>query len=64
MVPLGTLMEVRQMLGSELVTRYNLYPAAPIYKGPLLRKSAPARGSQPHGGKWAAPHNLPQGIFL
>ncbi|MEW6659583.1 MAG: multidrug efflux RND transporter permease subunit [Thermodesulfobacteriota bacterium] len=31
MVPLGTLMEVRQTLGSELVTRYNLYPAAPIY---------------------------------
>lgn len=31
MVPLGTLMEVRQDLGSELVTRYNLYPAASIY---------------------------------
>jgi HAE1 family hydrophobic/amphiphilic exporter-1 len=31
MVPLGTLMDVRQMLGSELVTRYNLYPAASVY---------------------------------
>jgi HAE1 family hydrophobic/amphiphilic exporter-1 len=31
MVPLGTLMEVRRTLGPELVTRYNLYPAAAIY---------------------------------
>jgi HAE1 family hydrophobic/amphiphilic exporter-1 len=31
MVPLGTLLEVRRTLGSELVTRYNLYPAAAIY---------------------------------
>ncbi|MFZ5450725.1 MAG: efflux RND transporter permease subunit [Thermodesulfobacteriota bacterium] len=31
MVPLGTLLEVKQTLGSELVTRYQLYPAAPIY---------------------------------
>jgi HAE1 family hydrophobic/amphiphilic exporter-1 len=30
MVPLGTLVEVRHILGSELVTRYNLYPAAPV----------------------------------
>ena len=28
MVPLGALVSVRRMLGSELVTRYNLYPAA------------------------------------
>ena len=31
MVPLATLMQVRHTLGSELVTRYNLYPAAPIF---------------------------------
>lgn len=31
MVPLGTLLDVKRMLGSELVTRYNLYPAAPVY---------------------------------
>jgi len=31
MVPLGTLMEVRRTLSSELVTRYNLYPAAALF---------------------------------
>ena len=31
MVPLGTLLTVRQSLGPELVTRYNLYPAASIF---------------------------------
>ncbi|MDD5322101.1 MAG: multidrug efflux RND transporter permease subunit [Methylococcales bacterium] len=31
MVPLGTLLQVKRTLGSELVTRYNLYPAAQIY---------------------------------
>ncbi|WP_333872883.1 efflux RND transporter permease subunit [Methylobacter sp.] len=31
MVPLGTLLEVKRTLGSELVLRYNLYPAAQIY---------------------------------
>jgi len=30
MVPLGTLMTVKRTLGSELLTRYNLYPAVPI----------------------------------
>jgi len=30
MVPLGALLSVRRVLGSELVTRYNLYPAASI----------------------------------
>ena len=30
MVPLATFMSVNHTLGSELVTRYNLYPAAPI----------------------------------
>src|SRR5262249_41068422 len=30
MVPLGALLSVRRTLGSELVTRYNLYPAASL----------------------------------
>jgi HAE1 family hydrophobic/amphiphilic exporter-1 len=33
MVPLGTLLNIKRMLGSELVTRYNLYPAAPVFGG-------------------------------
>ena len=31
MVPLGSLLDVRRTQGSELITRYNLYPAAPIF---------------------------------
>jgi HAE1 family hydrophobic/amphiphilic exporter-1 len=31
MVPIGTLLDVRRTAGPELVTRYNLYPAAPVY---------------------------------
>ncbi len=31
MVPLGTLLNVKRTEGSELITRYNLYPAAPIF---------------------------------
>jgi hydrophobic/amphiphilic exporter-1 (mainly G- bacteria), HAE1 family len=31
MVPLGALLQVQRSLGSELVTRYNLYPAAQIF---------------------------------
>jgi HAE1 family hydrophobic/amphiphilic exporter-1 len=31
MVPLGTLLDVRRVLGSELITRYNLYPSATIF---------------------------------
>jgi HAE1 family hydrophobic/amphiphilic exporter-1 len=31
MLPLGTLLEVKRTVGSELVSRYNLYPAAQIY---------------------------------
>jgi hydrophobic/amphiphilic exporter-1 (mainly G- bacteria), HAE1 family len=34
MVPLGTMISVRRALGSELLTRYNLYPAVPIIGGP------------------------------
>jgi len=31
MVPLGSVLEVRRSQGSELITRYNLYPAAAIF---------------------------------
>jgi HAE1 family hydrophobic/amphiphilic exporter-1 len=31
MVPLGTLLTIKRVLGSELLTRYNLYPAIPIF---------------------------------
>ncbi|HAY22956.1 MAG TPA: hydrophobe/amphiphile efflux-1 family RND transporter [Desulfobacterales bacterium] len=31
MTPLGTMMSVHRRLGSELVTRYNLYPAAQVF---------------------------------
>ena len=34
MVPLGAFVDVRRVLGSELITRYNLYPAAPLIGGP------------------------------
>jgi HAE1 family hydrophobic/amphiphilic exporter-1 len=34
MVPLGTLMTVNNKLGTELVTRYNLYPAASVIAAP------------------------------
>jgi HAE1 family hydrophobic/amphiphilic exporter-1 len=30
MVPLGSLIKIRDVLGSELLTRYNLYPAVPL----------------------------------
>jgi HAE1 family hydrophobic/amphiphilic exporter-1 len=33
MVPIGTLLDVRRTAGPELVARYNLYPAAPVYGG-------------------------------
>ncbi len=42
MVPLGALLEVKRTVGSELVTRYNLYPSAQIF-GLAAPGSAPAR---------------------
>jgi HAE1 family hydrophobic/amphiphilic exporter-1 len=40
MVPLGALLNVRRTLGSELITRYNLYPAASIVGIPNPRFSS------------------------
>jgi hydrophobic/amphiphilic exporter-1 (mainly G- bacteria), HAE1 family len=39
MVPLGTLLSVNRQVGSELVSRYNLYPAAPLFGAPAPDKS-------------------------
>ena len=40
MVPLGALLDIRRTLGSELITRYNLYPAASIIGIPNPRFSS------------------------
>src|SRR5882724_80189 len=40
MVPLGALVDVRRVLGSELITHYNLYPAAPLVGGPATGYSS------------------------
>jgi HAE1 family hydrophobic/amphiphilic exporter-1 len=40
MVPLGSLLTARRVLGSELITRYNLYPAATITGVPMPRFSS------------------------
>jgi hydrophobic/amphiphilic exporter-1 (mainly G- bacteria), HAE1 family len=39
MVPLGTMLSVNRQVGSELVSRYNLYPAAPLFGAPAPGKS-------------------------
>ena len=58
MVPLGTLLDVRQVLGPELVTRYNLYPAATLFGSATTGFSSGqalslmeqlAQGTLPHG---------------
>ncbi|MBI4794328.1 MAG: multidrug efflux RND transporter permease subunit [Deltaproteobacteria bacterium] len=59
MVPLGTLLSIQRMLGSELVTRYNLYPAASIFGAPAPGFSS---GQALHLMEQAAKHTLPQGM--
>jgi HAE1 family hydrophobic/amphiphilic exporter-1 len=59
MVPLGTLLSVKRMLGSELVTRYNLYPAASVFGSPASGFSS---GQALNLMEQVATHNLPQGI--
>ncbi len=34
MIPLGTMLNIDRRVGSELVSRYNLYPAAPLFGAP------------------------------
>ncbi|MGD0827853.1 MAG: multidrug efflux RND transporter permease subunit [Desulfobaccales bacterium] len=59
MVPLATFMSVNHTLGSELVTRYNLYPAAPI-----IGIAAPgfSSGQALNLMEQVAANNLPQGM--
>jgi len=59
MVPLGTLLEVHRMQGSELVTRYNLYFAAPV-----IGAAAPgfSSGQAIRLMEQVAEHALPRGM--
>jgi HAE1 family hydrophobic/amphiphilic exporter-1 len=59
MVPLGTLMTVKRTLGSELLTRYNLYPAVPIIGGPAPGFSS---GQALNLMEQVARSNMPLGI--
>ena len=59
MVPLGAILNIRRTLGSELVTRYNLYPAASIIGIPNPRySSGQALGLM----RQIASETLPQGM--
>jgi len=59
MVPLGTLLDVHRIVGSELVTRYNLYPAAPI-----IGTAAPgfSSGQALNLMEQMAEHTMPRGM--
>jgi HAE1 family hydrophobic/amphiphilic exporter-1 len=59
MVPLGTLMSIRRMQGSELITRYNLYPAAPIFGSAAPGFSSGQALAQM---EQLADHTLPSGL--
>jgi HAE1 family hydrophobic/amphiphilic exporter-1 len=59
MVPLGTLMSIKRILGSELLTRYNLYPAVPVYGSAAPGFSS---GQALNLMEQVAKHNLPQGV--
>ena len=59
MVPLGTLMNIKRMLGSELVTRYNLYPAVPVFGAAAPGFSS---GQALNLMEQVAKNNLPEGI--
>jgi HAE1 family hydrophobic/amphiphilic exporter-1 len=59
MVPLGTLLSTQRMLGSELVTRYNLYPAASVFGAAAPGFSS---GQALNLMEQVASHNLPQGM--
>src|SRR5262245_33972362 len=59
MVPLGSLLDVRRVLGSELITRYNLYPAATITGVPIPRFSS---GEALSFMEQTAGNILPQGM--
>jgi HAE1 family hydrophobic/amphiphilic exporter-1 len=59
MVPLGSLVDVRRELGSDLITRYNLYPAASVIGRPAPGfSSGQALTTMEH----IADNNLPLGM--
>jgi HAE1 family hydrophobic/amphiphilic exporter-1 len=59
MVPLGSLLDLKRTQGSELITRYNLYPAAAIFG-----QAAPgfSSGQALHAMEQVADRVLPKGI--
>ncbi|MDD3580433.1 MAG: multidrug efflux RND transporter permease subunit [Desulfobacca sp.] len=59
MVPLGTLLQVERTLGPEVVTRYNLYPAAAVFGAAAPGFSS---GQALKLMDQVAEHNLPQGM--
>jgi HAE1 family hydrophobic/amphiphilic exporter-1 len=59
MVPLGTLLEVQRTIGAELVTRYNLYPAAAIFGNAAPGFSS---GQALNLVEQVAANTLPQGV--
>jgi len=59
MTPLGTMMSVNLRQGSELVTRYNLYPAAPVFGAAAPGFSS---GEAMHLMEQVAENILPPGI--
>ncbi|HTW86985.1 MAG TPA: efflux RND transporter permease subunit, partial [Candidatus Binataceae bacterium] len=59
MVPLGALLDVHRVLGSELLTRYNLYPSVPIIGDPAPGYSS---GEALAAMEQVAQADLPQGM--
>jgi hydrophobic/amphiphilic exporter-1 (mainly G- bacteria), HAE1 family len=59
MVPLGAMVKLQPTLGTELVTRYNLYPAAPVFGAAAPGFSS---GQALSLMEQVADHNLPQGM--
>ena len=59
MVPLGSLLQVKRSEGAELITRYNLYPAAAIYGSAAPGFSS---GQALNVMEQAAANTLPQGM--
>ena len=59
MVPLGALLSVHRVLGSELLTRYNLYPSVPVVGSPGRGYSS---GQALDAMEQIAKSNLPRGM--
>jgi HAE1 family hydrophobic/amphiphilic exporter-1 len=59
MVPLGSLLTIKRTLGAELLTRYNLYPAAAVFGSPAPGFSS---GQALNLMEQVAKNNLPDGI--